>query len=68
MNSINTAVTGLIAPFMGMVTAGINAITKAFTWFMLNPIYAIAGFYVFMVALKGGGFKLGSKAATNVKG
>lgn len=67
MGQINTILTGLLAPLAGTVTAGLNAISKAFQWFMVNPVYAIAGFYVFMVALKGGSFKLGSKASTNVK-
>lgn len=67
MGQINTVLTGLISPLAGAVTAGLNAISRAFAWFMVNPVYAIAGFYVFMVALKGGSFKLGSKASTNVK-
>ena len=68
MGQINTTLMGLIAPLAGAVTAGLNAISRAFAYFMLNPVYAIIGFYVFMVALKGGSFKLGSKASTNVKG
>lgn len=64
---LNNVATGLITPVANTINAGLNAVTKAFQWFILNPVYAIAGFYVFMVALKGGSFKIGSKASTNVK-
>lgn len=67
MNSINTMATSLITPLMAMVTSGMNAVARAFAWFLINPVYTIIGFYVFMVAVKGGSFKLGSKASTNVK-
>ena len=67
MNQLTNSATSLIVPLVNVINAGLNALAKAFAWFMVNPVYAIAGFYVFMVALKGGSFKLGSKASTNVK-
>jgi len=67
MNDINNFLGSVIRPFTLMVTAAINATARAFTWFLVNPVYTIIGFYVFMVALKGGNFKLGSKAQTSVK-
>lgn len=67
MNQLTNSATSLITPLVNVINAGLNALAKAFAWFMVNPVYAIAGFYVFMVALKGGSFKLGSKASTNVK-
>lgn len=65
--NINSILNSLITPFTGVITAGAAAITKALQWFTVNPLYTLIGFYVFMMAVKGGNVKVGKAVQSEVK-